>query len=827
MNRNHITVIIIWIVATALALQVSGSLAQSDSQPAAERETSKSDRIIAGDPYARLPVYPDQSDDLSALMPMAEEVLNTSQFGYVLKTGQPFTWHDTNPGIRVVFPSEWGCDEFNNCSYRIVDDDFSDPIQIGFAFPFFEKSYTQFYVSTNGLITFDEGDISYRNIDVPHNSIPNNFITPFWEDLDVNYPDYGGQVRYRFFNTSPRRFAVIEFRNVNRHNVENPPLLTFQVVLYEDGDIHFNYKDISGTVDRLTAGIEDGDGRDGLRYLYRQPGLTANSTVIFERPKAPAARVKTLPARDGAFVVNSTAQFNLRVVNTGSLGTDRYNIQTASSSPQWQIAVYRPGSGIPLSDTNNDGIIDTGPIPQGGLADLRVQVKAPSGSPVGSFSEITVSARSVLNPSVVQSTKLQTAVPAPFAQAFTDEEAGFRLGLFSKAAALYPRMEADRWFTGSTLAVATTHDEKFFYTWEMSGSSDSAFFYWTDLEFIRVDRFGNPGGSYYKLTSNENAARITVDRFPALGVTPDGYIGALFVREVLNENFNPNSNIFLSILNPGANAPATTINITQNALFRGEGTIPAPMFATPRLAATDDGKFILAWAARTLAGGGDNPLETSDIWYAVYSKTGAQVKAPAKLTSSSPTTNYYLSPTLVAVEGAKAMLAYHVLSIQNSSYSLIYSALNSNGIVISSPVPPAPGGGWGMDGVQLAGGEILLSWTHSSGEKISYGLLEENNGQLTMKGPFSYAAPDGRPSDYLSVSKDTSGHGILTWMDSAWNNHLYYLMVNRDGTVKTPVMTFYSSASVNIPIITSSTGQGIAYYEGSYITYVPVVRRGR
>ena len=54
------------------------------------------------------------------------------------------------------------------------------PFNIGFNFNFFENTYTEFYVSSNGLVTFGAGSASATEQPIPTATIPNNFIAPFW-----------------------------------------------------------------------------------------------------------------------------------------------------------------------------------------------------------------------------------------------------------------------------------------------------------------------------------------------------------------------------------------------------------------------------------------------------------------------------------------------------------------------------------------------------------------------------------------------------------------------------------------------------------------------
>ncbi len=112
--------------------------------------------------------------------------------------------------------------------------------------------------------------------------------------------------------------------------------------------------------------------------------------------------------------VTSAAQggivrFDNIIWNTGN-ATDTFNITVdgaASSFPTgtvWQL--LRSGGGGALTDTNNDGIVDTGPIPPGEFSRVVLQLNLPAGAAGnnnGVGFNLTKTARSISDASVVDS----------------------------------------------------------------------------------------------------------------------------------------------------------------------------------------------------------------------------------------------------------------------------------------------------------------------------------------------------------------------------------------------------------------------------------------
>ncbi len=146
----------------------------------------------------------------------------------------------------------------------------SDPVNIGFNFPFFDNVYDSFRVSTNGYIYFDgtadDGDQIPNLIDGEYGSTspPENFIAPFGADLFM-HPRVSQVYVERQVN--PRR-TVIEFVDIQWCCGLNDPH-TFEIILMPDGRILTQYRQIRYLSNRnnyVVAGIENATGDDGASY---------------------------------------------------------------------------------------------------------------------------------------------------------------------------------------------------------------------------------------------------------------------------------------------------------------------------------------------------------------------------------------------------------------------------------------------------------------------------------------------------------------------------------------------------------------------------------
>ena len=140
----------------------------------------------------------------------------------------------------------------------MFDDDVRGAFSIGFTFNFFGIAYTNFYISSNGFITFnndfDNGCCSGDFL--PTTFTPNNVIAFAWEDL---YPPGGGTIDYFTTGTAPNRQLIVNFNGIP-WCCNSIPKVTSQVILYETTDvieIHASSIEASGS---MTMGIENSNG---------------------------------------------------------------------------------------------------------------------------------------------------------------------------------------------------------------------------------------------------------------------------------------------------------------------------------------------------------------------------------------------------------------------------------------------------------------------------------------------------------------------------------------------------------------------------------------
>ena len=163
----------------------------------------------------------------------------------------------------------------------LSDDNFVGPLAVGFTFPLYTSSWTDFYVGSNGFLTFGAGSSLLSNVCLPDVSAPPNIVALMWDDL---YPPAGGTVYYQSFASCPvgsGQCLVVQFTNMVHYSTGSAG--TWEAILFDSGVVRMQF---------LDAGIEGGSGSTtgigganvaadhGLTYACNAPGsLTANLCI--------------------------------------------------------------------------------------------------------------------------------------------------------------------------------------------------------------------------------------------------------------------------------------------------------------------------------------------------------------------------------------------------------------------------------------------------------------------------------------------------------------------------------------------------------------------
>jgi hypothetical protein len=190
---------------------------------------------------------------------------------YPWTTNTDFSWIDTRNGTSVMLGDN---------DYEYIDLPFSPR-----GFPFFDYQIAGVTLTSDGCLAFYNYGDWPDNTAVPNAAWPDFLIAPFWDDLD---PSAGGSIRYLSGGSSPNRYWVVEWNQVPRRR-DLATRMTFQVMLYESGNIKFQYGTSSGPQAdgrSATIGLEYRNGSKGSQYAYNQVGAVRDGLAILFQNRA-------------------------------------------------------------------------------------------------------------------------------------------------------------------------------------------------------------------------------------------------------------------------------------------------------------------------------------------------------------------------------------------------------------------------------------------------------------------------------------------------------------------------------------------------------------
>jgi len=275
-------------------------------------------------------------------------------------------------------------------SLFMTDDSQQGPFNIGFNFCFFGTTYTQFYVGSNGWVSFSPGQpttFTTQTIPTGNVLVPRNCIMGPWQDW---HPGLGGQIKYQVQGVAPCRKLVVSWIGVPMYSCTSNQG-TFHIVInestnYIDSYIQNKPACLQWQGGTATQGIHNSLGTIGIAVPGRNSSdWTANNDAWRWTPSGPVVNpvltwyqvgnpnpigtgptITVTPPPAGA---NYTCHFVYPICNAGwstcnvgigNLGPD--TVFVLPGPPNLPLPIINVVN--PTCDNSCDGIIDV--IPQGG-----------------------------------------------------------------------------------------------------------------------------------------------------------------------------------------------------------------------------------------------------------------------------------------------------------------------------------------------------------------------------------------------------------------------------------------------------------------------------
>lgn len=713
----------------------------------------------------------DLENNKSAATPVATG--GPDEFGYTYDDGVTYNWIDATGGTEGP----------------TGDDRFGGPYDIGFDFNYYGIHYDEFFISTNGVVTFGYGSSSLSNRPIPYKDTPNNLIAPFWDDLNQSS---GGNIYFRRYGSAPNRYTVVEWHEVHRYGTEDPQ--TFEMIIYENGDINFQYKTMTGEYGAggsATIGIENDFGDIGLQYSYNAEVVSDGKAITFRYPRMSQPNVWVRPQSTGSLVNPGVSKdYTLQVINIGFSGDDVYNLSVSSI---WPVK-FLDEDGVPLSDTNHDGAADTGSVPQGEHVNVIAQVTAPSSIGAGRGNTARVTISSALAPAKQRETTITSTVSGSFAQVFyenyaRDKSTDTESYLDFNQSNTHLRFQATNDdVSSSSTSVATTSSGNIVYAWTRYYDNGEAIV--GEVQFMVYDSDSDIVVPTRTVTDHSSATEPVEDIALSLATFPNGNVIIVWTRRPDPEN------IYYVVYDASGSLVRGPTALTSNS---GEGV---PNDISSAVATTGDSRAIVAWQ-HSFDG-------IADIYYAVLSSTGNIIRSPADLTSN--TGDYDdIAPRLTMLSGNKILASWICEYFNTYTNEICYAVLNSSGnLTLNEQVLTANGvsgaESFAPDAAQLLDGSIAIAWNQVAyGESFIQGATLDSSFTLSG-GPVQFYNPHSTSNHYVSVAEDEGGFVNLSWLDGS-ADYLYYATMDRNANVMA-APTIYREAE-NGYIWSSLNGYGI------------------
>ncbi|MFX1247743.1 MAG: Ig-like domain-containing protein [Promethearchaeota archaeon] len=229
--------------------------------------------------YMDLPVSPYNSYNLTVVLHATDLSIYRDQIFLIIQ--EPLTQYFVK---QTMF--DW-IDIRSTGNHLSLSDDSSQTVSLPFPFPFFDDTFSEVSISSNGFLTFDiSSNPTQTSGEIPQDQFP-YLIALFWRDL---YPDDGyggGGVYYQSFGS----YFVIQYDNISTC-CSGESAGDFEVILHDIGLIQMFYKNMvypDGII-----GVDKGDMVYYTTYSFkpsvnelgieftRGPGISIISPIYYE-----------------------------------------------------------------------------------------------------------------------------------------------------------------------------------------------------------------------------------------------------------------------------------------------------------------------------------------------------------------------------------------------------------------------------------------------------------------------------------------------------------------------------------------------------------------
>jgi len=224
------------------------------------------------------------------------------------RTGGPdafgHRWIDSDEPGGPVF--DWRDISGVGTALSLGDNDYAS-VALPFAFPFYGIIQSEVKISSNGYLTFGIDGTDSSNDPIPSSNQPNDFIAPFWDDLD---PPAGGSIHY--FHDAVEQLFFVQYTDIQRQGGSGQ--YTFQVRMQPNGTILYQYLNMQGELTDATIGIENASATMGLQVVHDAPYVHDELAVLIQDECPWLTRLEPL---QGAVLPNGSQDVHVGIQSSG------------------------------------------------------------------------------------------------------------------------------------------------------------------------------------------------------------------------------------------------------------------------------------------------------------------------------------------------------------------------------------------------------------------------------------------------------------------------------------------------------------------------------
>ena len=232
-----------------------------------------------------------------------------------------------------------------------VDDGTVGPLPIGFNFPFYGNTFSEMYVCSNGFVSFTNSSLeTYTNQPLPNSgsSVPENMLAPYWDDMVYDESDGNSA----FYYNDGSRFILQMY--IRRIAAFTPPYYLFEVILYPNGTIVYQYHTLGTNVFSCTIGIQNGDKTDGLTIVHNNAYVHEGLAIRISPPAMTTIDIKP-GSVDNPINPKSNGVIPVAILSTPSFDALEVDPSTILFGPGYAMIAHKNPH---VADVNEDGLMD-------------------------------------------------------------------------------------------------------------------------------------------------------------------------------------------------------------------------------------------------------------------------------------------------------------------------------------------------------------------------------------------------------------------------------------------------------------------------------------